>query len=126
MNGLSATFTREVPGFAIYFTTYEYLKNEFFRNYNQPITKSASFIFGGLSGMMAWVMIYPQDRIKTRIQSSMAVNQRGFLNVLYDINAEGGVRQFYRGFHYALMRAIPLHAGTFCMMEVLSSGNGKF
>jgi hypothetical protein len=70
--GIGATFTREVPGFAIYFSTYEYLKNKYYTSKNKDITIPASFIFGGLSGSMAWIFIYPQDRIKTIIQSNVS------------------------------------------------------
>ena len=68
--GLSATFTREVPGFAIYFSTYEYLKNKFYTSQNKNIDIISSFVFGGFAGSTAWVFIYPQDRIKTLIQSN--------------------------------------------------------
>ena len=72
--GLSATFTREVPGFAIYFTVYEYLKKCNFTNHNKEITGLASFIYGGISGLSAWIFIYPQDKIKTIMQSNMQSN----------------------------------------------------
>jgi hypothetical protein len=68
--GLSATFTREVPGFAIYFSTYEYLKNKFYTSQNKEIDIVSSFVFGGIAGSNAWLFIYPQDRIKTIIQSN--------------------------------------------------------
>jgi solute carrier family 25 (mitochondrial carnitine/acylcarnitine transporter), member 20/29 len=113
--GLSATFTRETPGFAIYFSTYEALKEKFYRDRN--ITKCGSFMFGGLSGAMAWVFIYPQDRIKTKMQASE--KRITFRDSLREVYLENGFRGFYRGFHYALMRAVPLHAGTFMMMEIL-------
>ena len=37
----------------------------------------------------------------------------GFKEILQD----GGYRGLYRGFHFALMRAIPLHATAFATME---------
>jgi hypothetical protein len=38
----------------------------------------------------------------------------GFREILLD----GLYKEFYRGFHYALMRAIPLHATAFMTMEM--------
>ena len=115
--GLSATFTREVPGFAIYFSTYEGLKNKFYKDKN--ISIPASFLFGGLSGTIAWIFIYPQDRIKTIIQSNTNNN-----NIIKDIIKQtyklGGLRHFYSGFSFAVARAILLHSGTFATMELLN------
>jgi solute carrier family 25 carnitine/acylcarnitine transporter 20/29 len=117
--GFGATFTREVPGFAIYFTTYEYLKHKFYTSKNKDINIPASFLFGGLSGSMAWIFIYPQDRIKTIIQSNTQdkINIKSLIQKTYAI---GGLKHFYQGFSFAIGRAILLHSGTFAMMEILN------
>lgn len=115
--GLSATFTRETPGFAIYFTVYEKLKDTYYSD--KPITKSSSFIYGGLSGATSWLFIYPQDRVKTLMQAS--ANKVKMTESIYSIYNNEGVKGFYKGFSFALMRAMPLHAGTFMMMEILKN-----
>lgn len=112
--GLSATFTRETLGFAIYFSFYESMKRKLYQN---NITTLGSFVLGGLSGSLAWCFIYPQDCIKTRMQAHSKNNK--FLKVVKDIYTEGGLGRFYKGFGFALMRAVPLHAGTFMTMEML-------
>jgi solute carrier family 25 carnitine/acylcarnitine transporter 20/29 len=123
--GLSATLIRETPGFAIYFTVYEGLKYHTFTRHGREIEYINSFLYGGMAGCTAWIFIYPQDRIKTILQSSSNVstgnNSVGFKNVMQDIYAKGGFRHFYAGFSWAVGRAMLLHSGTFCMMEVLSS-----
>ena len=119
--GLSATFLREVPGFAIYFSVYEYLKNETFTKYNKEITSQASFLFGGLSGLTSWSFIYPQDKIKTIMQSSKSCDA-SYINVCKNIYSNYGIMHFYKGFSWAAGRAFLLHSGTFCMIELL---NGK-
>lgn len=126
--GLSATFTREVPGFAIYFSVYEYFKAESKVINNRNITYLESFIFGGLSGITAWIFIYPQDRIKTILQSNINntgntgnISNLNFRNVMLDIYNKGGLTHFYKGFTWAVMRATLLHSGTFCMMELLTT-----
>ena len=116
--GLSATFYRETPGFAIYFSTYNYLKNKIQqREKKEDLHYFDSFMIGAVSGCASWIFIYPQDRIKTHLQAckerQISFNQ-GFKEVLND----GGYRGFYRGFHYALMRAIPLHATAFMTFEL--------
>ncbi len=120
--GLSATFTREIPGFAIYFSTYETLKNYFYNSKNKQISIPASFAFGGISGTIAWMFIYPQDRIKTIIQSNNNQNEKtNVKQIINNIYKLGGIRHFYQGFTFAVMRAILLHSGTFCTMEILNN-----
>jgi solute carrier family 25 carnitine/acylcarnitine transporter 20/29 len=116
--GLSATFTREVPGFAIYFSTYEGLKKHFYKN--KEISIISSFIFGGISGTMAWIFIYPQDRIKTIIQSNNTEGNNNITSIIKKTYNDGGFKQFYKGFSFAVFRAILLHSGTFSMMEILN------
>lgn len=120
--GLSSTFTREMPGFAIYFSVYEGLKDHF-----RAITSLNSFhyfIFGGFSGSFSWLFIYPQDLVKTRMQASTDGNLT-IRSVVMNIYRKTGYRGFFKGFHFALMRAVPLHAGTFAMFEFLKDINNK-
>ena len=67
------------------------------------------------------------------MQASVGCN-KSFITVVKDIYKEGGqgikipnlankvcggLKIFYRGFHFALMRAMPLHVGTFATIELL-------
>lgn len=113
--GLSSTFTRETPGFGIYFSVYEGLKDYF--GTKVELNTSHHLLFGGLSGSTAWLFIYPQDLVKTRIQASKQnINASIIIKSIYK---EAGIKGFFRGFHLALLRAVPLHAGTFAMVEFL-------
>jgi solute carrier family 25 (mitochondrial carnitine/acylcarnitine transporter), member 20/29 len=107
MNGLSATWTREIPGFAIYFSVYEWLKKR-----DNQFTPWKGFLYGTVSGTVAWAFIYPQDRIKTHIQAN---DKESFSSSLKYLIQNGNV---YKGFHFALMRAVPLHATAFATMEM--------
>ena len=124
--GFTPTFFREMPGFAIYFTTYEYLKKKTFTDYNKKIDYSSSFIYGGISGVTSWIFIYPQDKIKTMLQSQLQygkdkTNNSNIKSIIHTIYNSGGIKQFYTGFGWAAARAVLLHSGTFCMMEYLSN-----
>jgi len=116
--GISATFTREVPGFSLYFLTFENLKKKYIDDHPQYklLPPHMSFAYGGVSGAIAWCAIYPQDVIKTRMQ--IANNGIGFMATLRQVMGEGAL---FKGFHLALMRAVPLHAGTFMTMEYLKN-----
>lgn len=105
-NGLVATLTRETPGFAIYFSIYERLK-EHDSNF-RPLN---GFFYGMFAGAGAWLFIYPMDLVKTHIQAS---NSRSNLAVLREVLAKGNI---YKGFSLALLRAVPLHATAFMTME---------
>ena len=119
--GLSSTFTREMPGFAIYFSVYEEMKEYF--GQNMRLNTFHHFVFGGISGSISWLFIYPQDLVKTRVQASKKdITPR---QVIKSVFKEHGIRGFFRGFHLALMRAVPLHAGTFAMVEYLKSNHLK-
>ena len=63
--GLYSTFLRESFGNSFYFGTYYYLHHNEICN---------SFLAGGISGWVAWFFSYPQDVIKTRIQSGYSKN----------------------------------------------------
>ena len=116
--GLSATFYRETPGFAIYFSTYNYLKSGLQQQRKEcEIRPLDSFLIGAFSGCASWIFIYPQDRIKTHLQACKE-RQIGFNQGFKEVLNDGGYRGFYRGFHYALMRAIPLHATAFMTFEL--------
>lgn len=115
--GLSSTFYREIPGFAIYFSMFNFLKNKFKEENEETITPMKSFIFGGISGGFSWIFIYPQDRVKTHIQSIQG-RKLTFTEGLKEILGNQKLSSLYKGFHFALLRAIPLHATAFTVMEM--------
>lgn len=110
--GFIPTVLRETPGFGIYFTTYNYLNN----NYNNNKNLGKNFLFGSLSGLSAWLFIYPMDLIKTTIQSSD--DKKHIKDVVKNIYNTGGLINFYKGFSLACMRCIPLHGGVFLGYEM--------
>ena len=113
--GLGSTFTREMPGFTIYFSMYEKLK-KYYSNLYQ-LNSFHYFLFGGTSGLSAWLFIYPQDLLKSRIQASS--DSLKISNIIQNIYKTDGIKGFFKGFNLALLRAVPLHAGTFTTVEFL-------
>jgi hypothetical protein len=110
--GFIPTVCRETPGFGIYFTTYNYLNN----NYNNEKSYFKNFGFGGLSGLFAWVFIYPSDLVKTKLQDKN--NTQNIKEIVSDVYKKNGFRGFYKGFYFAAARAVPLHAGVFLGYEL--------
>jgi hypothetical protein len=111
--GFIPTIFRETPGFGIYFTTYNYLNS----NYNKNNSLAKHFIYGSLSGLSAWLFIYPADLIKTRYQANQ-IKLMDIITGIYNNNNNKGLLNFYSGFSLAIMRALPLHGGVFLGYEM--------
>jgi solute carrier family 25 carnitine/acylcarnitine transporter 20/29 len=107
--GFSITLFRETPGFGIYFTTYNQLTHKF----NQEKKLFKSFLFGSISGFTSWIFIYPSDLIKTQYQAIKYNSTTSVSQVIKNIYVHHGLKGFYRGFSFAIMRAMPLHGGVF-------------
>lgn len=116
--GFIPTVFRETPGFGIYFSTYNYLTN----NYNMDHNMIKTFMSGAMSGLAAWTFIYPSDLVKTKMQSSENISiQKIITNIFSENNPRSnisGLKNFYKGFSLAIMRAMPLHGGVFLGYEM--------
>jgi solute carrier family 25 carnitine/acylcarnitine transporter 20/29 len=118
IKGFFPTLCRETPGFGIYFSTYSYLSR-----FNPEQKSYKHFLFGCASGGAAWLFIYPSDFVKTRIQSnSTGSTVSSIVKEIWNTNNPSncflnGIRNMYRGWSYAMMRALPLHGGVFLGYE---------
>jgi hypothetical protein len=70
---------------------------------------------GGLAGQVSWIVTYPLDAVKTKIQISD--NPQRMRDVFRGVWREGGVRGFYRGLEAAVVRAFPANAALFLVYE---------
>jgi hypothetical protein len=112
--GLLPTAFRESLGFAVHFTVYGYLSDNF--NKEKDWYKT---IFCGVGAVLGgWGTITPLDRIKTRIQSGNN-DKEAKLSVFKTI------QRSYTGFHFALMRAIPFHVTCFLVIEYLNKNKNN-
>lgn len=100
--GLIPTMYRESIGFTIYFTVYDQLSKMF----NQSKKMANTIIIGTIAITSAWSIITPIDKIKTNIQSGVKIDIHNMVTA-------------YRGFQFALMRAIPFHVTCFVVFEQL-------
>ena len=109
--GWTATLFREVPGYGIYFYTYNTLTDTFGKN---PLS---IFFSGGMAGITAWLGIYPADYIKTRMQ----YYQTPFYTTTKHILSNDGIIGMYKGCSLALIRAFVLHCSVFLGYEYSKS-----
>ena len=115
--GLSATIARDVPSFAAYFASYEALKAML--NQELGVHQLNPLMAGGFAGIAAWLVCYPQDVIKSRMQSTSAYSSSA--DCARSIWREVGWRGFFRGFAPTMARAFPANAATFAAYELCKS-----
>mmetsp|Transcript_208 Transcript_208/g.546 ORF Transcript_208/g.546 Transcript_208/m.546 type:complete len:352 (+) Transcript_208:353-1408(+) len=137
--GMCVTWWREVPAFGLYFSTYDYIKdmgNQLFADGKGDVKDwhawGASAFAGGTSGCFTWLIIYPFDIIKTRIQTAPWHTPQADLKIVNITRAlirENGWRFMFRGLGVTLVRAFPVNATVFPVYEftldhLVSSGIG--
>jgi hypothetical protein len=114
--GLKYTTMRESIGFSIYFSVYDQLRKQFSSDKDEfYLNLFKSGIYGALSAFIAWIPIYPIDMNKTRIQSGDK-----FDNFMHELKMQPNKLKFlYKGYHFAMMRAIPFHSTCFVCYELM-------
>ena len=117
--GSTVTLCREAPAFAMYFSAYDWLRHAQVSKGGtlDDLTAVSLILAGGVSGVLAWVVTYPFDVVKSRLQvDGMGGAKRqytGMLNCFAKSYREEGVRTFFRGLNATLLRAFPVNAATF-------------
>jgi hypothetical protein len=129
-HGIFPQLARDIPGSAIYFGCYDTLYHNFFYSMNMGATESC-LLAGGFAGQIYWFTCLPMDRIKSIVQtqrydcipgshailSTKALSPAEGLKValkiskiLYHLH---GIRGFYQGGIFAVIRAFPTNASLF-------------
>ena len=113
--GLHATFHRDVIPHGVWFLVYDRCK----RTYGDD--GLATMASGAVAAAVAWVVGYPADVLKTRIQGSprsMSLTQasRDLLK-REPPGVVNAVRALYRGLGLKLLRAVPSSAVNFSVYE---------
>ncbi|CAM9514130.1 mitochondrial ornithine transporter 1 [Lethenteron reissneri] len=123
-NGLSSTWLRDMPGYFCFFWGNEVCKTLF-----TPPGKTKDdlgalplLVSGGMAGVFLWVVVYPLDSVKSRIQvMSMSSRQPGFLAATASIIRTDGIMALYSGFTPTIIRAFPANAALFLAYEFTRS-----
>lgn len=129
--GTGATIAREIPQCAVYFLTYDTMKTACVHAFcgenvdvrdAAPSARAAAIVLaGGSAGAFQWLLTYPLDVTKSRIQAAKPGTYSGVLDcAIKSVSAEGPMVLF-RGLNMALLRAFPLHASIFASCEAVHS-----
>ncbi|TPX33366.1 hypothetical protein SmJEL517_g03701 [Synchytrium microbalum] len=117
--GLGICIVREIPSFAGYFGIYELSKRLLAgSNPQEPLAAWQLLLAGGFAGIAAWLPCYPQDVLKSRIQSD--TRNAPIMEYVREIikSGKGSYRGFFRGFGPTMVRAFPANAATFLTYEL--------
>ncbi|KAH3682761.1 hypothetical protein WICPIJ_006275 [Wickerhamomyces pijperi] len=126
--GSVATLARDGPGSALYFATYEIAKKELTKLTNAEDGKLSLFAVstaGGLAGMSMWLVVFPVDTVKTRLQNTVgeSITMKQAVQSIYK---KGGMASFFPGLGPALLRSFPANAATFVGVELAHEFFKKF
>jgi solute carrier family 25 (mitochondrial carnitine/acylcarnitine transporter), member 20/29 len=86
-------------------------------------------LFGALAGYALWIMIYPIDVVKSKLQldafdpSKRAY--RGIVDCVRKTVASQGMAGLFRGFGTVMLRAGPVNGATFIGYEVAMNVLGR-
>jgi solute carrier family 25 (mitochondrial carnitine/acylcarnitine transporter), member 20/29 len=78
---------------------------------------------GGAAGVAMWMIIYPVDTVKSRLQTMEGKPTVG--GIIKSLYAKGGIRAFFPGFGPAISRAVPANAATFLGVELAHQAMNK-
>ena len=117
--GLGATLLRDGIPHGVWFASYEYCKTELSKQEYEGAAKEiiTPMLSGAFAATTAWLVGYPFDLIKTRIQAGTG---QGVISTAKDLVEEANGRVLYglyRGFGLKLLRSIPASAIGFLTYE---------
>uniref|UniRef100_A0A1A9W5D5 Mitochondrial basic amino acids transporter n=1 Tax=Glossina brevipalpis TaxID=37001 RepID=A0A1A9W5D5_9MUSC len=114
MRGVGFTAFRDVPGFAAYFSAFEFLTG-----LQSPPTAWWTLTAGGFAGIASWLVSYPIDVVKTCIQADDPANPKfkGYMDVVRKGYKSEGLHFFFRGINSTMIRSFPMNAACFYVVS---------
>ncbi|KAJ5218957.1 uncharacterized protein N7498_001056 [Penicillium cinerascens] len=128
--GQSVTVLREATAYGSWFMAFEYMMNQDAKRNNvkrEDISAVKVATYGGLAGEALWISSYPFDVVKSKMQTdgfgaNMKYNSmRDCFKKTYAVEGLGG---FWKGIGPTLLRAMPVSAGTFVVVELAMKAMG--
>ncbi|TQV98977.1 mitochondrial carnitine/acylcarnitine carrier protein [Cordyceps javanica] len=122
--GTAVTLLREATAYGAWFTAFEWMMNADARRAgvdrkDVPGWKVA--MYGGLAGEFLWLASYPFDVVKSKMQTDGFGADQKFRSMRHCFAATwkaDGPAGFWKGIGPTLLRAMPVSAGTFAVVEM--------
>lgn len=119
--GTGITLLREAQAYGAWFLAFEWMMAREKVRAEVPAWKVA--FYGGLAGEALWLSSYPFDVVKSKMQTDgLGAGERKYANARVcaaEIWRKEGARGFWRGVGPTLLRAMPVSAGTFFVVEMV-------
>uniref|UniRef100_A0A1A8FLA1 Solute carrier family 25 (Mitochondrial carrier, ornithine transporter) member 15a n=1 Tax=Nothobranchius korthausae TaxID=1143690 RepID=A0A1A8FLA1_9TELE len=119
--GLTSTIVREIPGYFCFFGAYELSRSTFAQHMGtdkDSIGILQLMFSGGFGGACLWLVVYPIDCVKSRIQVySLAGIQEGFMKTFLGIVRNEGITALYSGLTPTMIRTFPANGALFLAYE---------
>ncbi|OQR78046.1 mitochondrial ornithine transporter-like [Tropilaelaps mercedesae] len=127
--GIGATVAREVPGYFAFFGGYEGCRQCFatyYKCHKADIGILGTAISGGVAGACIWLVIFPADVVKSRLQvldnkTTSSTLQHLYYYVLFQLAnsmlRSEGIGAFYYGLTPTLIRTLPATSILFLVVE---------
>ncbi|KAL2163478.1 hypothetical protein VTH06DRAFT_5536 [Thermothelomyces fergusii] len=122
--GTAVTVLREAQAYGMWFLTFEWLMNADAARNGVERADIASWkvaLYGGLAGEALWLSSYPFDVVKSKMQTDgfgPAQRYKTMRDCFAQTWRAEGVRGFWKGIGPTLLRAMPVSAGTFAVVEM--------
>ncbi|ROV93501.1 hypothetical protein VSDG_06830 [Cytospora chrysosperma] len=123
--GSAVTVLREAQAYGVWFLAFEWLMNsDVARNgvRRDDISPLKVAFYGGLAGEALWLASYPFDVVKSKMQTDGFGKDGQRYKTMRDCFAQTwraeGMRGFWKGLGPTLLRAMPVSAGTFAVVEM--------
>ncbi|TGO66125.1 hypothetical protein BOTNAR_0067g00020 [Botryotinia narcissicola] len=122
--GEAVTIIREAQAYGVWFLSFEYMMNsDAARNKieRKDIPSWKIAFYGGLAGEALWLASYQFDVVKRKMQSDgfgKDMKYNGMRDCFAKTWRAEGARGFWKGIFPTLLRAMPVSAGTFAVVEM--------
>ncbi|ROW09905.1 hypothetical protein VPNG_06317 [Cytospora leucostoma] len=122
--GSAVTLLREAQAYGMWFLAFEWLMNaDAKRNgvKREEIKPWKIAFYGGLAGEALWLGSYPFDVVKSKQQTDGFGSGQKYKNMrdcFAQVWRAEGARGFWKGIGPTLLRAMPVSAGTFAVVEL--------
>ncbi|KAG8240355.1 hypothetical protein J437_LFUL000830 [Ladona fulva] len=118
--GLGMTLTREIPGCATYFLSYELITRKVnVLSGQKQLSTPQMAMAGGVAGTISWVLTYPIDVLKSRLQADGMdgpAKYKGVVDCLTKSIKTEGYGFLVRGLNSTIIRAFPTNAACFTVV----------
>ena len=114
-HGGITTILRDVPSFGSFFVSMDYFclrSAKYFDVHFDEVGPITLLIAGGFSGMICWLVSYPFDVVKSRLQGDgmEGTEYKGTIDCFRKTYNSAGIYGFFKGITPTLVRAFPVNA----------------